>query len=574
MTTADLARLNDNLLHGDISMRAAAAEKLAKLQDEADVDWTFTRTDKFWARQDTFGADLMEASGNNPRNDKGAATVKLKGSSDHIAPMRACRKEMVGVIVETAGVKMPYYVDTFDWEYQKAAWTGTAHCLGIWDILNYLTIFPSWWLPIQAQPFSHAIFVGPIVTVIENMISECALRIQAGIWELVNNGLSLNPDVRAWFGTILTAIERDGLNPQTFLEMLKTPIYVVRTNPFLDGSPGVAKTVRMESCGTTIRDLVKSYGVHVDLSLWEPGDPQPDRWANLTKPTYVVTVKDRSQITGPTGTVVDSIFRTVVDLGGSLGDIFSPIIQQVQSMPGVYVAPKLGVNFHEPYAVVVAPEHGGDSPLVSCKVTDHTPKAWQIIIGGKSPKWLNDLINATLSWLIDSLMIVIGFTGVPSNLLDGFMNDAFFAFQMLQHYQRRSEMGPMHPNIEVVVPTQSAPYNVEAIFTFLTTLFDTRGYTSAQAVLKNFPYGPLALGRDFFNGGLFTLIYPSPGHQGGWEAYTDYVEDTPWKVNPKDRELMVQIGDGKAEEASIAKHQRFITGLMESLNVATLAPRS
>lgn len=574
MTTADLARLNDNLLHGDISMRTLAAEKLAKLQDTSDVDWTFTRTDKFWSRQDVFGGDLMEASGNWPRNDKGAGTFKLKGSSDHIAPMRACRKEMVGVIVETAGVKMPYYVDTFDWEYQKAAWTGTAHCLGIWDILNYLTIFPSWWLPIQAQPFSHAIFVGPIVTVIENMISECALRIQAGIWEIVNNGLSLNPDVRAWFGTILTAIERDGLKPQTFLEMLKTPMYVVRTNPFLDGSPGVAKTVRMESCGTTIRDLVKSYGVHVDMSLWEPGDPQPDAWANLTKPTYVVTVKDRSQITGPTGTVVDSIFRTVVDLGGSLGDIFSPIIQQVQSMPGVYVAPKLGVNFHEPYAVVVAPEHGGDSPLVSCKVTDHTPKAWQIIIGGKSPKWLNDLINATLSWLIDSLMIVIGFTGVPSNLLDGFMNDAFFAFQMLQHYQRRSEMGPMHPNIEVVVPTQSAPYNVEAIFTFLTTLFDTRGYTSAQAVLKNFPYGPLALGRDFFLGGLFSLIYPSPGLQGGWEMYTDYVEDTPWKVNPKDRELMVQIGDGKAEEASIAKHQRFITGLFEAFNVATLAPRS
>lgn len=570
--TADLARLNDKLRHGTTAMQAEAVEQLARLQDEADIDWIFTRCDKFWTREDEFGADLIDASGNDPKNDKGSATLKVKGSSDHIAAMKRCRDTLVGIIVETGSVKLPYYIDTHDWAYEKAAWTGTANCLGIWDILNYLTILPSWWLPIQIQPFSHAVFVGQLVTVIENMISECALRIQAGIHEFLNNALSLNPDVRAWFGTILSALERDGLNGQAILEMLKTPMYVVRTNPFLDGSPGVAKTVRMESCGTVIKDLTKAYGVDVSVALWEPGDPQPDRWANLTKPTYVVTVKDRSQISGPTHTVLDSIFKTTVDLGGSLGGIFSPIIQQVQSMPGVYVAPKLGVNFHEPYAVLVAPEHGGDSPLVSCRVTDHTPKAWQIIIGGRSPKWLNDLINATLSWLIDSLMIVIGFTGVPSNILDGFMNDAFFAFQMLQHYQRRSDMGPMHPNIEVMVPTNAPPYNVEAIFTFLTVLFDTRGYTSAQAVVKNAPFGPFALGRDIFRSGLMSLIYPVPGV--GWEMYTDYVEDTPWRYNAKDRQLMVQIGDGKAEEASIAKHQRFITGLMEAFNVWTLAPRS
>lgn len=183
-------------------------------------------------------------------------------------------------------------------------------------------------------------------------------------------------------------------------------------------------------------------------------------------------------------------------------------------MPGVYVAPALGVNWIPPYAVIVAPEHGGDSPLVSCRITDHTPKAWQIAIGGHSPKFINDFINATLSWLIDSLMIVIGFTGVPSNILDGFMSDSLFAFQMIQHYQRRSEMGPMHPEHRGVHPDQLTPYNIEAVFSFLTALFDTRGYTSAQAVIKNAPFGPYALGRDIFRGGLISLIYPVPGAVG------------------------------------------------------------
>ena len=64
--------------------------------------------------------------------------------------------------------------------------------------------------------------------------------------------------------------------------MLKTPIYVVRTNPFLDTSPLVARTVRMESCGTVITDITRAYGVDVRVDLWLPGDDQPDQWANLT----------------------------------------------------------------------------------------------------------------------------------------------------------------------------------------------------------------------------------------------------------------------------------------------------
>lgn len=565
MTGDELAQLNEKLLHGSIDMQAAAAEQLAAIQDDADVDWTFTLTDEYWRTIDEFGSDLMESSGNDPRNDKGAASFKTKGGSDLVVAMKQCRKTLRGIIVETAGYRFAYYINTHALDYAKAAWTSQADCLSIWDILFYYRIWPTWWLPIQAQPFSHAVFVGPLVTVIENMIQECALRIQLGINEFLNNALSLNPDVRAWFGTLLQS------NGNVF-EMLKTPLYVVRTNPFLDTSPLVARTVRMESCGEVIKDLTKAYGVDVRVDLWLPGDAQPDRWANLTKPTYVVTVKDRSQITGPTKTVVDSILKTTVDLGGSLGDVFAPIIQQVQSMPGVYVAPKLGVNFVEPYAVLVAPEEGEDGPLLTCKVVDHTPKAWQIIIGGNSPKWLNDLINATLSWLIDSIMILVGFTGIPSNILDGFLNNAFLAFQLLQHYGRRSEMGPMHPNIEVFIATQSAPYNVEAIFTFLTALWETRGYTSAQCTFMNAPFGPYALGRDVFRGGLVSLIYPVAGQ--GWEMFTDYVEDTPWRYTPKERQVMLMVGDNKAEEAPIAKHQRWLTGLMEAFNVITLAPRS
>src|SRR5690606_29430834 len=174
--------------------------------------------------------------------------------------------------------------------------------------------------------------------------------------------------------------ERDGLSIQTFTRMLKTPIYVQRTNPFLDTSPLAARVVRMETCGAVIKDITRAYGVDCRMDLWLPGDPQPDKWANLDRPTYVFSTRDRSQVEGPTKTVLDSVLRTVVDLGGSLGGIFHPLIQQIPGMDGQFHAPALGVNFEQPYAILVAPDSGEDSSIISCEINHHTQEGWQHII--------------------------------------------------------------------------------------------------------------------------------------------------------------------------------------------------
>ncbi|OMC44719.1 hypothetical protein A5742_27485 [Mycolicibacterium fortuitum] len=552
---------------GDPYRIATTARKLTEKKSKVNVDFKFTVCDKFWTPLGEIGADLIDASGSDPRNDVPTAKLTLKGNSPLIPVFMNCRNTMVGVIVETAGQRYAFYTKVHTYKYADGVWTGNVELRGIWDVLNYLVIWPSWFLPIQAQPFSHAVYIWALQTVLENMVAECAMRIQTGIWEFVNNGLSLNPDMRAWFGTVLQAIERDGLSINTFLRMLKTPIYVKRTNPFLDTSPLVARTVRMETVGAVVKDITRAYGVETRMDLWLPGDPQPDAWANLDQPTYVFSTKDRSQVSGPTSTVLDSVLRTVVDLGGSLGGIFKPVVQQVPGMDGVFYSPLLGVNFEQPYAYLVAPEPGEDSSIISCEIADHTPEGWQHIIGGRSPKWLNDLMNATFAWLIDSLMIVVGFTGIPSDLLAGFLNNAFLAFQLIQHYDRRDEVGPYHPAIERFYPTASAPYNIETVFAFINALFDSRGYTSAQVVFRN--GDQYALGRDIFKGGLMSLVYHNRS-----KMITDYIENVIWRITPEERTVMVQLGDGRRDEAPLAKHQRFLTGAFEAISVLTLSPQS
>ena len=572
MTTATTATvpesvevLHHKLRSGTPEERADAAHKLAEIKSHEQTDIVVSVYDKLWRRVGTVG-DYIELAADIPRNQTPTCDFVLKGgdgfSTDgpsapdvNIPRLRQCRKELVGITVEVGPVRWAGFVDHTKYQFKKGERTLTANCLGIYDILSYIHVFPTWWLPLAAQPISHAVFIGPIVSCIESMIAEQALRLQAGIWEFVNQVVSLNPDVRAWFGTLLQQ------NKAGF-DTLKTPIYVVRTNILKDTSMLVARTVRMEKIGAVIEDMTKAYGVDVRMDLWLPGDPQPDQWANLTQPTYVVTVKDRLTVTGPTKTILDSIVKTVVDLAGSFFGEIKGVIEQAPGAEGVFISELAGVDFEEPIAILV---DGPDTPMLEFAIDDYHPRGHTMLLGGRSPTWVNNLINITLSWLLDSLMIFIGITGVPSNLLDGFLNDAFLAFQAIQLYDRRDSVGP-YGRPENFLPTAAAPYNVEAIFSFVNHIWDTRGWRSATAKFRN--GAPYSLGKHFVPGGLMSIA-----HQG--ELYTDYVEHLFIRDNRHERaEIIVQIGDGKAIEAGLARTQRLVTGIAEAVNILTLAPRT
>ncbi|WP_317474684.1 hypothetical protein, partial [Cronobacter sakazakii] len=140
----------------------------------------------------SIGSDLMEGSGARPRNDCPTGKLTLKGSSPLIQMFMDCRNTLVGVEMETAGSRHNFYTKVHRYRYERGAWTGNVEMRGIWDILNYYVIWPTWWLPLAAQPVSHAIFMWALQTCVENMVAECAMRIQSGWLEFVNNGLSLN----------------------------------------------------------------------------------------------------------------------------------------------------------------------------------------------------------------------------------------------------------------------------------------------------------------------------------------------------------------------------------------------
>lgn len=566
LTPPDVELLHAQLRNGTAEQRANAAHELAELQSREDTEVVVTVHDKFWQQVGEIG-DYQELSLDIPRNKVPTLDIILKGGDGfttglpsspdpHIPRLRKCREELVGLTVEVGNIRQAFIVDHTKYSYKGGKRQLVANCLGIYDLLSYMYVVPTWFLPLAAQPISHAVYIGPIVSVCESMIAEQMMRIQLGLWEFVNQAGSLNPDFRAWVGTLL----QSGGN---ILQALKTPMYVVRTNLLKDTSMMVARTVRMEKISTVTEDMVKAYGADIRMDLWKPGDPQPDKWANLTQPTYVCTVRDRLSTTGPTNSVLDSILKTVVDTAGSFFGEIGDIIQQAPGAEGVFISKLAGVDFEQPLAVLV---DGPDNAFFEFDIDDYHPRGHTMILGGRSPTWVNNLINITLSWLIDAITIFIGITGVPSNLLDGFLNDSFLAFQTIQMYDRRDRAGPYTTRPEIFLPTSSAPYNVESVFSFISLAHDVRGWRSATAKFRNGK--PFSLGKHYVPGGMMAIA-----HQG--ELYTDYVEHLFLRDNRRERaEVMVQIGDAKAIEAPLARTQRFAAGVAEAVNVLTLAPRA
>lgn len=105
------------------------------------------------------------------------------------------------------------------------------------------------------------------------------------------------------------------------------------------------------------------------------------------------------------------------------------------------------------------------------------------------------------------------------------------------------------------------------MFAFINALFDSKGFTAAQVVFRNGEQ--YALGRDVFKGGLMSLVYRSRTRM-----ITDYIENVLWRITPDEREIMVQLGDGRKDEAPLAKIQRLITAAFEGISVLTLSPQS
>lgn len=482
-----------------------------------------------------------------------------------------CHDTVVPVVIDAGPLRWSGRVDVAHDKFGDPNQPDTVECDLVHDKvwLTRAVAFPWWFMPLQWQgPPTRGVAFGNAISVIKYLFGSTFLRIQLGLWEAINNLLSLNLDWRTWAGSLLMQNPGEELELRDIVQMATTPVYVVPSAGWNDTSPFISLNWRMDELLQLVTKTCEDNGLYIHVYLWEPGMPQPDPFAEATNllrvPTIVVDVLDRMQISGFSGTFADGLQRTAVDLIGSMfGEALKPFLDpnnEAQYAPdGVNIAPVFGLHAVKPWNV-----YNADHPRSGVRgvVSHHHPIAWRTITGGKSPAWLNATVDATLAWLIDMLTIVLGVTGIPGTILDGAFHDIAFAFQQTDNFDRRMKLG-IYGLPEVFIPTGSGSYTLEAFFQQKSAQYDTRGYISGAIVVDNcFPY---ELGRDTFPGALSTFI-----RRG--RIVTDFNENVTLIENRGEAtRLELQIGDGKAEDAPSTKIQRRLGDIQAGVNVALMA---
>ncbi|MGE2733856.1 hypothetical protein [Mycolicibacterium vaccae] len=504
-----------------------------------------------------------------PRIGVPTGTLILKGADPMAEVALRCSETVVPFVADIGPLRWSGRVDIAHDKFGDPDKPDTVECTLLHDKawLTRVCAWPWWFMPLQIQgPPSRGVAFGNAIEVIKYLFASQFLRVQLGLWEAINNLISLNLDWRAWIGTVL-ANDANKLDPRDVKRLAVTPVYVVRRNPGeSDTSPFISLNWKMEDLLSVVEQTCRDCGLTIEVWLWEPGMEQPDEYAkrsNLLKaPTVCVDVKDRQGVTGFSGTWWDGLQRTFVDLIDSmLGEVLKPFLNPKNEYAprGVNIAPALGVHWKKPWTVFNAdhPDSG-----VRGTISHHGAVAWRTITGGKSPAWFNRMIDNSIAFVIDMISIVIGITGIPSSVLEGAFNDLWMAYQLTDNFDRRVKQGPFGWP-EVFKATGSGSYTLEAFFQQKALQFDTAPYASAQIVVDNcFPY---ELGRDVFPGGMSTVI-----RRG--RVLSDFIENAELEDSgDKYAKVTYQIGDGRAEEAPASKIQRRLGDIQAGVNIALLA---
>ncbi len=490
--------------------------------------------------------DYISANVTWKRNATAGGTIVLKGSDAWGKYAMRCRTTVVPIIITVNGYRWTGRVDTASWDLVDGVTTYTLQLISDWQWFHRMLVWPNFALPIEFQFPKEAVYIGPACTVLAAMTFEQAIRLQFGLWELVNNIL----DPAAWFAT---AMMKEGL---------LTPIAVVPINPLTDTSKWVAISGRMDSIATLAGQVCKDNGIDMSAEAWLPGDPQPaPGWYTLTEACIVVRFIDKSGVTGPTGTIVDGLIKDAVDIADSmLGEILDPLADSEYRPEGINLAPAFGVNWVRPWTVLLpdVPRSG----VKECHITEHHPLAYTVVGGGRSPDWVNKLIDVLLELALSEILAALGASGIAPTLLDGIFDNVILAFQEIENAPRRFKLGKFgFP--EYFTSTGSTAYTLDEFFALEIAMWETRGYSSCKAIM--YDQVPYTLGRDYQNGDLMSWI-----HDG--KLYTDYITEIVATDDRQKRvEVLTTIGDGSAQESPWAKIQRRLQGFENAMQIALLS---
>lgn len=280
-------------------------------------------------------------------------------------------------------------------------------------------------LPLWADPSNRSKLVQLQFSDIQDGSAEEVSRKLIGRNLIGYQQPSLLSSMFSWTGTYSTPSQWSGFRPD---------MHPIVCSPQRSGIPSEWAVVeaRWDNAWDLLKATWDAAGILVTAEMWLPGDPQPfPEYTVLNLPTVVIDFKPRSTVSGAAGLLSQGWKYLERQIG-------SDNISEATRFSDAVVPTADG---REPWVVFELEE----APTMTItKSTDHT-----FLVGQKSPKGLNDVIEVGIKTALAAAVTMIPFIGPPiaevikggGELLGRLAADRFLNLNEFTDTQRKAHHG-------------------------------------------------------------------------------------------------------------------------------------
>lgn len=350
------------------------------------------------------------------------------------------------------------------------------------------------------------------------------------------------------------------------------PVQVQFVNPLFDQSRTTILTSRWTDIHTVTAPLLEDAGCMIRAYTWLTEDkdsPHPELGTlagQLARPhrnAVILAVEDKSGVTGPTGTLLDGPINLIASTADDMiTETLSSVIDLDRDNDGQtdpLIRKWFGVAPKPPWVVFKDGEYSG---IVESQRTMHGATAKTIMIGGRSPGWVNQLQTFGIKYALSELSAVISYglgayqqPGTPGleELYQGQLDDALLAWQRFTDPIRAIRMGDFGFLEHFEQGGGGTAYTVSGILNLRSGHWKTRAYTSFKTSIRNGV--PYLLDTDFTLGDRLGFQMANVIHVDQCTAVRrSYDESTPMTIE-------LSIGDDSEEEDPVAKATRTLAAV-------------
>ncbi|OBA62183.1 phage tail protein [Nocardia sp. 852002-20019_SCH5090214] len=401
--------------------------------------------------------------------------------------------------------------------------TVDIEAIHVWQVIAAIALWASPFAPFLAQFPRHMVLAAPLQSLIAIYLACNLIRLQMPLWSLPANWL----DAPEWAQT-------GALWPIALV-----PVWIPT-----DTSVWRAASARFDMADQLFEPLLDGTGVMLTARFFLPedGDEQPaPEYYYLDRPTVVIGTEDKSGSVGPSGTMFDGVVKFIEEFVDDTTLVRYPDFNAQSEYESVYgYSGPLGTFRGLPHVWYLEGEYSG---IGESELAVHKPTATKVIVGGKSPGWVNAGIEIAMKNLLAWLGLLIGVPGLDS-LYQGQLDDVFLAWWVWEDQERTQRAGPFAFN-ELVVTNSSKAATLDGVMAGRKGLHDSRGYVSKKVSVGD--GAPYLIGKDFTLGDQI-------GFQVGDQLFTDYITEMTFTDDrQKGARWELQIGDGADDEDSMIK---------------------